>query len=220
MRYYTYISDAKVDMILPQVPTGVREKVAAELGFNLGFISGKLGSETQTLETRVARLGVVERYILETETIGTPSQPAKWIRGQVPMSAMDIWDGCLFFLGEGDNWILALAGSKKHLAGAAAPETVSVPFSFLPDIASILSRWTETQPEMLDAIPERLGADSLAAGISQGAKAWLEIIVWCSGLHERSLKQTASFLAKRLLSDQYAGINVVLASPLYVEVLD
>lgn len=108
-----------------------------EVSFNFGLVTGKIGSETQTLETREARLQVVEQYIHDTESIGSPSTPAKWIGADLSMSSVDIGQGCLFFVGEGDSWVLALAGSSKHLAGGAAPQSASVPFSFLPDIASL-----------------------------------------------------------------------------------
>jgi hypothetical protein len=61
--YFTYISDAKVDMILAQIPAVTQENIATKIGFNCGLLSGEVGSEARTLETRVARLRVVEDYV-------------------------------------------------------------------------------------------------------------------------------------------------------------
>jgi hypothetical protein len=220
MRFFTYISDAKVDMLLPQVPHGVQQKLAAEVGFNFGVVSGKVGAEVQPLESRVARLVVVEQHVRSTEHVEPPGADAKWIGGELSMSSVDIGDGCLLFVGEADEWLLALGGSARHLAGGAAPRTAEITFSFLHDIASRLAELTANEPAMLDVIPERLHVDTLAPGVHQGAKAWAELITWCSGLHERSPQQRLGFLAKRLAAQQYGGRSVILASPLYIEVLD
>jgi hypothetical protein len=83
MRYYIYISDAKVDMLLPQVPGAVRAKVAMKLGVNIQLFSGSLQKEQSTLDNRVARLEAVEQYLRQTEgeRIGGPSDLTPWIAG-------------------------------------------------------------------------------------------------------------------------------------------
>jgi hypothetical protein len=78
LRFFTYISDAKVDMLLPQIPHQHKEKIAAEVGVELGFLNAKVSSETNTLESRVSRLLVVERFLREhatPETVGSPGLP-------------------------------------------------------------------------------------------------------------------------------------------------
>lgn len=220
MRYFTYISDAKVDLILGQVPQNFREKISAEIGFNLGLLSGKLSSETHTLENRVARLRVAEEYIRKTEKIGTASAPAKWIKGSLPMFSVSVGEGCLLYIGEGASWVLALAGSATHLAGGAAPEAAPVPFSFLHNIAKHVAGLTDKKPEWLDSIPEQLHPDLLAAGVHEGVESWFKVICWCTKWRERSLSQQLSFLAKRLADQPYGGRRIVLATPLYIEVMD
>src|SRR5947209_3550855 len=98
MRYYTYISDAKVDMLLTQVPKGLKQKIAAEVGFNLGVVSGKIAVEAQTLDTRVARLKVVEAYVRETEEVGSPSVPKTWIEGRTAAVGVDLGEGALLYI--------------------------------------------------------------------------------------------------------------------------
>jgi hypothetical protein len=41
MKYYLYISDAKVDMLLPQVTHKAEKKTSTELGFDLKVLSAK-----------------------------------------------------------------------------------------------------------------------------------------------------------------------------------
>ena len=219
-RFFTYISDAKVDMILGQIPAGVQETVSAKLGFDFVVLKGELGSEAQSLQTRVARLGVVEDHIRKNEPIGSPDAPAKWIAGEVVASSMNVGEGCVLFMADIESGVLALAGSTKHLAGAAAPSEVLVTFSFFPTIAETLVRLMERNPRTLTEIPESVDTRVLGSGVSQGAKAWAESIVWCHGRHEKLPQGKIGFLAKRLAEQDYAGVKTVLASPLYVETFE
>jgi hypothetical protein len=51
MKYYVYISDAKIDMLLPQVPHEVKKKMASEFGFDFKLLKG---SKRQKLKVRKA----------------------------------------------------------------------------------------------------------------------------------------------------------------------
>lgn len=206
-------------MILGQIPSGVQEEVSAKLGFNLVALKGEIASKTQTLQTRAARLRVVEDYVRKNEQVGSLDAPAKWIAGEVLASSMDVGEGCLLFIADTESGILALAGSAKHLAAAAAPTAVAVSFSFFPTIAKTLVALVDCYPKRLVAIPESKNVRLLTPGVSQGAKAWAEAIVWCHGRHEHLAQMKIGFLAKRLDEHDYNGIKTVLASPLYVEML-
>ena len=69
MKHYVYISDSKVDMYYSQIPKKIRDKIAVELGINLGMFSlnvkGK-GNEKTPLETRIEKLRLVVNYIEKT----------------------------------------------------------------------------------------------------------------------------------------------------------
>jgi len=123
VRYYLYISDAKVNMLLPQVPGALQRKVSAKFGFDIKVLSGSLETERATLDNRVARLAAVEVYLLENEPIGTPGQPASWIQGTVDAKFLDIGNGAILFVTGDTKSILALGGSAHHLVGAARPGT-------------------------------------------------------------------------------------------------
>ncbi len=65
MKYYLYISDAKVDMLLPQVPHHAKKKTSTELGFDLKVLSAKYKSEAETDSDRISRLEAVVDFIRE-----------------------------------------------------------------------------------------------------------------------------------------------------------
>ena len=219
VRTFTYISDAKVDMLLDQIPSGVKQTIAAELGFNFGLFSGKVGSEKQTLETRVQRLLAVEQHLRQAETLGTPAAPASWIEGVMSMSWIDAGAGCLLCIGGDDTRLLALAGSMKHIAGAAAPEATPIPFSFFPSIAAHLTAMTEKKLTQLDGLHGRLLDVALAPGLSQGAMGWAEALTWLRA-SQATVSQDVRFIARRLVQQSCAGIDVLLASPLFVELVE
>jgi hypothetical protein len=52
-----------LDMLLAQIPHQHKEKIAAEIGSNIGVLSGKVGSETKPLDSRMSHVFAVERYI-------------------------------------------------------------------------------------------------------------------------------------------------------------
>ena len=73
MKYFVYMSDAKVDMLLPQIPQEVKSKLAAEIGVNVGVLSAKLKSERDTgvKPDRISRLSTVTGFLRSTQNIGT-----------------------------------------------------------------------------------------------------------------------------------------------------
>jgi hypothetical protein len=205
-------------MLLPQIPDQFKEEIAAEIGFNIGIVSAKIGSKVATLESRVARLQVVERYIRKDESIGTPSAPLRWIEAKTSATAVDVGEGALLYLADAPSWRLALAGSAKHLAGTAKPDSVDIPFSFLPAIASQLSFLDRQTPRILNDIPERLPPSKLAGAVSEGIDAWFEAIDWCFQTKPKTLQQIG-FLAKCLAVGVAGDRKITMASPLYVELL-
>lgn len=45
MGYYQYISDSNVDILLPQIPLKGKQKITAEVGFDIKILSGKIKTE-------------------------------------------------------------------------------------------------------------------------------------------------------------------------------
>ncbi len=79
MKYYTYISDAKVDMLFPQVPHEIKKKVATEFGFDLKFLSAKRKAESESEENRITRLEVVAEYLRKSGKVGSVDEPDDYI---------------------------------------------------------------------------------------------------------------------------------------------
>ena len=218
MRYYLYISDAKVDMLLPQVPGVLQKKVAAELGFDIKLLSGKISTERATLDTRVARLQTVEAHLLAEERLGTPDRPASWIEGELLAKTVDIGEGAVLFVSEAESWLLALGGSSHHIVGNIRGEKVISSYSFAPYLAERLKFLTEKKPHFLLKFSEESPRNSLSSK-SQGFDAWTDLI-WDVCRHAKGPSQAIHFLAKRLASEVAADKTVTLATPLYVSLVE
>lgn len=221
MRYYVYISDAKVDMLLPQVPGAIQQKIAAKLGFDLKLLSGSLSTERSTLDTRVARLEAVEDYIRSLGDQAIWPGAAPWIVGETMATSMDIGDHAVLFIADERDSILALGGSAHHLIGATAAHETSLPFSHFPHLRRVLRDLAEEGSVWVLTLPADLLAQHPGQGVAEGFQAWVDIILaLCERVNEP--RQRIQFLAKRLASSEtfkrhgVKRCHVTLASPLYV----
>ena len=134
MKYYIYISDAKVDMLFPQVPHEIKKKVSTELGFDLKLLSAKRKVETESDDNRIARLETVVEFIREYGNLGSGSKPDEYFEDTLPMSfysfTKDLGIGAppVYLSGwdESHSRLIALGGSARHLIGGFTPSDVQV----------------------------------------------------------------------------------------------
>lgn len=219
LRYYLYISDAKVNMLLPQVPGALQRKVSAKFGFDIKVLSGSLETERATLDNRIARLGAVEEYVVQNEQVGTPSSPASWIHGIVDAKFLDIGNGAILFLAGDRSSILALGGSARHVIGAAS-EPVQIPMSFAPNFVGQLTSLIDKRPDWLLGMDEADLRRSLDSETKQRFERWAGIISWAYQ-HAEAHYQRIEFLAKRLVTTEVLpGEIITLSTPLYVSYAD
>jgi len=230
MRYYIYISDAKIEMLLPQVPDAFQQKIAAEIGFDIKLLKGKLATERSTLDNRIARLEVIERHLTSQEKVGSVEKRVSWIHGEVLARTVTLGKGGVLFISHTPKLVLGLAGSVHHILGGVRPEAVTLPLSFLPRIIDELDDLFESRFErypslILEDLPERRAQGILSpSSVSQGFGAWNEILLDAWRL-AKGPDQRIQFLAKRLASEveheneDYESATT-LATPLYVALSD
>jgi hypothetical protein len=124
-RYYIYVSDAKVDMLLPQLNPSFRRKRTVEWNLNLKMFGAKRGTETTLGDNRISRLEAVVKYLEDHGDLGSVDRPGQFFRGSLPMrwGPAGEWyeDPDLFyFAGSTDETILGLVGSTAHVIGVAS----------------------------------------------------------------------------------------------------
>ncbi|WP_033342107.1 DUF7019 family protein [Catenuloplanes japonicus] len=207
-RYFVYISDRMVEMLLPQMDRGSTRSRTWEIGFDLKVLRGGLTGEPRAGADRVERLERVVRWLHDHGDLGTVDQPGQFVWGLMPMrwGPMTGLDGLpmIYLGGEDGKTVVGLGGSRKHVFGLpgaeVAPET-SLSRSMLPSLLKGIT------PPQADPAP-----DGEAAALAAVHAA-------TTGL--RGVPQTMEFIAKRLLQgDGPDGTTVLLGSPLYVAQAD
>lgn len=139
MRYYIYISDAKVDMLLPQIPNEAKRKIATEFKIDLKVLSALRKSETETTDNRFSRLEAVRAFIQDYGNVGSVAEPDDYIYGSMPLRMLT--DRNFVYFGGSDqeaNTIVGLSGSVKHLIGITPRTNVHGSSSLLSYTATFL----------------------------------------------------------------------------------
>src|SRR5687768_4399156 len=85
MKYYVYISDAKVDMLLAQIPHDAKQRLATEFRFDLKLLSAARKTETESEDNRFTRLDAVVTFIREFGNLGTVDAPDEYFEGSLEM---------------------------------------------------------------------------------------------------------------------------------------
>ena len=196
MKYYYYISDAKVNMLLPQIGDVRIKKISKSLGVDFKVFSVKRDVEYET-DDRIARLEAVVSFIREFGELGTVDKPDKYIEDSLPMTSIMLQGEIAYFTGSLGGTVIGLGGSKKHLIGAETSGSIHLGGS-VPN--AILKALSESSVESLKAYEK----DS----------ALFKVKRLCEFSHEQNPLENLRFMAKRLLMEKNG--SVILASPLYV----
>jgi hypothetical protein len=128
VKYYIYISDAKVDMLFLQVPHDIKKKVATEWKMDLKLLSASRRVETEGEDNRIARLETVVEFIRETGNLGTLDEPDEYIEdtAQVRWGTYGAAQSpIVYFCGKTERTQFALGGSVHHVIGNCRNEVFS-----------------------------------------------------------------------------------------------
>ncbi|WP_277819627.1 DUF7019 family protein, partial [Streptomyces silvensis] len=77
MRYYLYVSSAKVDMLYEQIPPKLLKRLAVEAKVDLKVLSLAVQSP-RTEATTYDRLNIVESYLEREFDVSWMSEPTAW----------------------------------------------------------------------------------------------------------------------------------------------
>jgi len=234
MKYYLYISDAKVDMLYPQVPHQLKKKIATQFGFDVKILSASRRSETEPEENRITRLETVEQFIREFGRLGSLQRPDDYFEGVMSMGTAcfpDIEPMFVYFGAQAESTTVGLWGSLRHLVGQSGLNPGSIPSSSLARDAI----WHLIRGLEHDFEPASASESAKVKVLEREAKKWISQRVnsfeirperWWELLYianfETGLQpqQYVEFLAKRLLEHTESGHRVILGTPLYVALAD
>ncbi|MEV6242452.1 SAVMC3_10250 family protein [Lentzea sp. NPDC051838] len=214
-RYYFYISDAKVDMLLAQIDPAARNKRTSEM--SLGVSVAKAKRTVEDTGEQVGRLERVVRHLNEHGDVGSIEEPGQFFWGLLPMQwgpiVTESGSSLLYFGGRDERTVVGLGGSAGHVVGAAHAEPRPPSPSLLPVLLDLIDDGAQDAGENQDH--DQTDAAALAS-------------VHRANSRLRGPVQNVEFLAKRLLSgpspypelDGRDDMRVLLGSPLYVALVD
>jgi Family of unknown function (DUF7019) len=216
LRYYLYISDAKLDMLFDQIDRSILKRIVAEVKVDLKLASVTLRGADSPGPSRAAKLRVVERYIEANHHVGDIWVPGRqFFRGRLEMwwGWVPAREAAVWFQNiqtEGSPCVV-LVGSRYHVLGESRMEWV--PNSALPSITVALENANVLGGPQ---IPQAIGKEKLPAD-------WLTNVWFMWGAQGDTLglpSQWVDFLAVPLVETQFEfdgeSTRVVLATPLYV----
>lgn len=220
MLYYVYISDAKLDMLAPQIPAKIRDSIAAELKIDLKLLSLTVKSKDSE-ESRYSKLSLVTQYLRKHQKVGSVDEPDQYFEATLPMAWGPIGQGRGIYFGAiTEHTILGLAGSPRHVIRPGTSGSVpSEATSATPDLYDLLRA---TSPVAVEAAPIMLSE----AAVGLGPDAAAGVIRATTGL--RGPIQRLEFLAKRVADEStdlvpdYNGDRkrILLGTPVYVAQVD
>jgi hypothetical protein len=206
--YYLYISDSKVDMMLPQFDARRAEERSTEIAIDLKVLSAKR-STTSTGGNRIDRLERVLRHLHDNELLGTIEDHAAFFWAAMPMRwnvvQTEIGGRIALFGGELDSMTVALSGSSRHLIGWQ--ETNGSPSgSNAPALMQGIEAASPLEDEqVLEVVSRELYPDlDVFATVRRSVSRMTGAV------------QQVEFVARTLARDS----RTVLATPIYVALLD
>lgn len=205
-RYYLYISDTKVDMLLPQIDPGFARQRESEVSVGLKVVAGSRRVIEPSPE-RVSRLDRVVEYLDEYGDVGTFDEPGPFFAGTLPMRMLTSYGDTVYFGGGTARTEVGIGGSMAHLLGAAPPPAGAVG-SHMPGIIGALEQIVPTEPE--DQWPEPTD-DTRTPTLVRDVNSTL-----------RGPVQRVEVLAKRLFFGPVPETDTMalLGTPLYVALVD
>ncbi len=213
MKYFIYLSDAKIEMLSKQI--AFQPRTSSESTFKLGFkdFAGWEGkTTTEESQLKFKHLENVLKRLRKESSIGTVEAPKQFVEGVCPMRwgiygianrhpLKDLGDKApvVFHARVGDTLFL-MYGSPKHLTGRENCERVDAIWSAADVIHYALSDVVEkyetpSENELLEQVGKWIRAASYAEQLE---------LIWRTVSYElKSPEQQLEFVAKKIVSCQF-----------------
>jgi hypothetical protein len=240
MRYYEYLSSAKVDMLFPQIDRSPKV-VGREVGVDLKVVKISSKTDGKNPPSGFEKLAEVEDWIYAHEPVGTVDEPAAWIYGRMRLGMTVVpkgWerrdspevplDGTVLFAGDSlAGACVIMGGSARHLHDLHALPVADVEYRQAGSNATALGILLRCYPDFDDPVPP----DGFAERPSRDrywliARPAMDILLAATGKDRRSpggldaADGEFEFLAKRLQTSTSGKRTASLATPLFVARID
>jgi hypothetical protein len=158
LRYYLYVSDAKLDMLFEQIDRSLLKRISAEIKVDLKLASITLKGADNPGPTRMAKLRIVDNYIDAHHNVGDIASPGtEYFRGKMAMqwgwlthknSQGEKRLPIVFFRGWDGSHLVMLAGSRRHVLGNPEDSEAYASMSELPSIVAAIGESISEDPQI------------------------------------------------------------------------
>jgi hypothetical protein len=231
MRYYIYVSQAKVSQLYAQVPVKLRQKIAAKFTIDLKLIKAEFEGR-QTQESLFSMLEIVTSYLADEALVGTADNPNVYFKEVMPLNWGPYYDRFsgepgtefVYFGGRTEKTIVGLGGSLTNVIGEVGAQGVA-------------EHSYSGRPMLTRGLRQIVEADSFIQGVNPDTTDALKLVNLASG-RMGGPRESMEFVAKRLVHgttdrvfwvkgerkqfyaqgefEEIDHMNAVLGSPLYV----
>jgi hypothetical protein len=121
IRRYIYISQNKIDNWLPQIDKTTQHEIAAKIGFNIGVLSGEIGTKREAGNENsplVRKCQLLEHYIINNEEVGGLESGGTWIAGECSAKIFPLDYSGVIFVSQLGAVVLSMTGSSQNVVGA------------------------------------------------------------------------------------------------------
>lgn len=242
MRYYTYVSRTKVEMLYPQVVHPRASGLAAELSVNLGVVGGKVSSPKSADPSLYERAEAIHDHLKREDKVGTVQDPKSYFAGAFAPGAASAHRGSgrnldygqpeyrevVIWLGTFEATIVLLVGSAHSQVGHPEPlkgchgfnDYVEEAFNAMAGGLEEIRREYAVGP---DRVPSQDAAELDPPGDFWGAVQALnrqqKPHAKRSWLRKDDQCRVA-FLARRIAHTTVAGESILVGTPIYVAAED
>jgi hypothetical protein len=208
-RYYIYVSDTKLDMLFEQINLRTRKSISVELRIDLKLASVTLSNSDAPAPARMAKLQIVEEYIIRNCEMGTiKDSSTAYFCGTMDMqwAWLESWHSndaspIVLFRGEEESQLVMLAGSRRHVIGEP------------PDMTA---RAGSALPHIVTAIRSHFPDDPAIAELPFQPPKWTQPLRAREALFKDTPAQRMDFLAVPLAENYIEDGHLVLGTPIYV----
>jgi predicted Ser/Thr protein kinase len=196
-RFFLYLSETKLAMLWPQIPTARATTICTSLGLDAPVVDSR------------AKMAIVTEFLRDECGFGTADDPDEYFHAALPMktgslSAMGKVDAYIYFSGASGDRVVGLVGSPANMVvGPEVPaRTSSRGFSayLLPDIIEAFDQVAGEFDVDYNGPTRPLDGEHIAYHMR-----WID-----KDIHAPA--QRLEFVAKRLYVDRHA----LLGTPLFV----
>jgi hypothetical protein len=217
MKFYSYISNPKIDMLSQQIPRKFLEDFSGEIGVNFGILKASVKDKGFS-SNRISKLEAIVRYINKTQNVGDVFKPGTYFKGILKMHST-IEQGheiVLFGWSKEDsgrkwkNFYLLLTGSLSNLIGME--NSGNIPQSWF--VGEVIDRLHDMRLKQIE-LEKRIISEESINSTDDKMKEYLEDIK-CWASFRLGPIQKYEFLALTMVFERSGDNIFLLGSPIYV----